>query len=232
MLRGGASHYMQRSSYNKPVFRERLEIMLEKCFPGNGLDWRVQGGKQPVQGCTWTRGFGTFPGGSYSKASACNAGDPGSIPGSGRSPGEGNGNPLQHSCLENPMDGGAWSATVHGVAKSRTRLSNFTSLQLPLQQRSQKKCCSCQTPLLWTRMTHHRQSLLRVYHGPHHPPQGGPVGGDRNGLGTGGGFESSPGWRETTPESLARPQLHQPCPWDSTGEEWNPAIHSSRPSPT
>ena len=49
-----------------------------------------------------------FPGGSDGKASACNAGDSGSIPGSGRSPGEGNGNPLQHSCLENPMDGGAW----------------------------------------------------------------------------------------------------------------------------
>ena len=48
-----------------------------------------------------------FPGGSDSKASACNAGDLGSIPGSGRSPGEGNGNPLQHSCLENPMDGEA-----------------------------------------------------------------------------------------------------------------------------
>ena len=49
-------------------------------------------------------------------------------PGSGRSPGEGNGNPLQYSCLENPMDGGAWWATVHGVTKSRTRLSDFTSL--------------------------------------------------------------------------------------------------------
>ena len=48
-----------------------------------------------------------FPGGSDGKASAWNAGDPGSIPGLGRSPGEGNGNPLQHSCLENPMDGGA-----------------------------------------------------------------------------------------------------------------------------
>ena len=59
--------------------------------------------------------------------SACNAGDPGSIPGLGRSPGEGNGNPLQYSCLENPMDRGAWRATVHGVAKSWTRLSNFTS---------------------------------------------------------------------------------------------------------
>ena len=49
-----------------------------------------------------------FPGGSDGKASAYNTGDPGSIPGSGRSPGERNGNPLQYSCLENPMDGGAW----------------------------------------------------------------------------------------------------------------------------
>ena len=59
--------------------------------------------------------------------SACNVGDLGSIPGSGRSPGEGNGNPLQYSCLENPMDGGAWWATVY-VLQSRTRLSDFTSL--------------------------------------------------------------------------------------------------------
>ena len=70
-----------------------------------------------------------FPGGSEVKVSAWNVGDPGSIPGSGRSPGEGNGNPLQYSCLENPMEGGGWWATVHGVAKSRTRLSDFTSLQ-------------------------------------------------------------------------------------------------------
>ena len=62
----------------------------------------------------------SFPGGSEVKASASNAGDLGSIPGSGRSPGEGNGNPLQYSCLENPMDRGAWWATVHGVAKSQT----------------------------------------------------------------------------------------------------------------
>ena len=55
-----------------------------------------------------------------------NAGDPGSIPGLGRSPGEGNGNPLQYSCLENPMDREAWQATAHGVAKSQTQLSNFT----------------------------------------------------------------------------------------------------------
>ena len=60
---------------------------------------------------------GTSPGGSEVKASACNAGDLGSIPGSGRSPGEGNGNPLQYSCLENPMGGGAGWATVHRVTR-------------------------------------------------------------------------------------------------------------------
>ena len=59
-----------------------------------------------------------FPGSSEVKASASNAGDPGSIPGSGRSPGEGNGNPVQYSCLENPMDWGAWWAAVHGVTES------------------------------------------------------------------------------------------------------------------
>ena len=67
-----------------------------------------------------------FPVGSDSKVSACSAGDLGSIPGSGRSPGEANGNPLQCSCLGNPMDRGAWQATVHGVTQSWTRLSNFT----------------------------------------------------------------------------------------------------------
>ena len=64
-----------------------------------------------------------LPGGSDCKESACNAGDPGSVPGLGRSPGEGNGNPLQYSCLENPMDRGAGWATSHGVAKSWTQLS-------------------------------------------------------------------------------------------------------------
>ena len=71
-------------------------------------------------------GIEGFPGGSEVKASACNVGDLGLIPGWGRSLREGNGNPLQYSCLENPMDGGAWWATVHGVTKSRTRLSDFT----------------------------------------------------------------------------------------------------------
>ena len=65
-----------------------------------------------------------FPGGSDGKESACNAGDLGSIPGLGRSSGEGNGYPLQHSCLENCMNGGASSATDHRVTKSWTQWSN------------------------------------------------------------------------------------------------------------
>ena len=65
-----------------------------------------------------------FPGGSDSKESACNAGDLGSIPGLGKHPGEENSNPLQYSCLENPMDKGAWRATVPGVARSQTWLTH------------------------------------------------------------------------------------------------------------
>ena len=65
-------------------------------------------------------------------ANAGDVRDMGSIPGVGRSSGEGNGKPLQYSCLKNPMDGGTWWATVHGVEKSRTRLSDFTSLHREL----------------------------------------------------------------------------------------------------
>ena len=65
-----------------------------------------------------------FPGSSDGKESACSAGDQGLIPGSGTFPGEGNGNPLQYSCLQNSMNRGAWRAIVYGVAKSQTQLSN------------------------------------------------------------------------------------------------------------
>ena len=81
--------------------------------------------------CPWYRGF---PDGSVGKESACNAGDigdTGSIPGSGRSPGEGNGNSIQYSCLGNPMDRGAWRATVHGVTKSQTQLNNWACTHTP-----------------------------------------------------------------------------------------------------
>ena len=76
-----------------------------------------------------------FPGGSDGKASVYNAGNPGLTPGLRRSAGEGHGSPLQYSCLENPMDGGAWLATVHEVAKSRTRLSDSLSLSPALAGR-------------------------------------------------------------------------------------------------
>ena len=66
-----------------------------------------------------------FPGGSDCEESTCNAGDANLIPGWGRSPGEGNGNPLQYSCLENSIDRGAWWATVHGVTKRWTQLNDF-----------------------------------------------------------------------------------------------------------
>ena len=66
-----------------------------------------------------------FPGGSDGKELACVAGNPGSISGSGRPPGEGNGKPFQFSCLENSMDRGAWQAIVHGVTKNQTQLSNY-----------------------------------------------------------------------------------------------------------
>ena len=74
--------------------------------------------------CTHPRIVLGFPGGSEVNASACNAGDLGLIPGLGISPGEGNGNPLQYTCLKNPMDRGAWWAAVHDLTKTWTRLSD------------------------------------------------------------------------------------------------------------
>ena len=71
-----------------------------------------------------------FPHNSVSKESAYNTGDPGSIPRSGRSPGEGNGNPLKYSCQENFMDRGAWRATVHGVAKESDMTEQLTLCQI------------------------------------------------------------------------------------------------------
>ena len=71
----------------------------------------------------WELDWG-FPSSLDSKASACSVGDPASVPQLGRSPGVGNGNPLQYSCLENPIDRGAWQAAVYGVVKSHTQLSD------------------------------------------------------------------------------------------------------------
>ena len=90
-----------------------------------------------------------FPHSSIGKASACNAEDPHSIPGLGRPPGEGNGNPLQYSCLENPMDREAWQATVPGVAESQTQLNHHHHLsagaEVALTLPSQWQClCQCE----------------------------------------------------------------------------------------
>ena len=90
-----------------------------------------------------------FPGGSDPKESACKTGDRGSIPGSGRSPGKGNGNPLQYSCLGNPMGRGAWWATVHGVAKNRTQLSN--------------ECDACGINLVPPLETEHKPSVVKAW---------------------------------------------------------------------
>ena len=81
------------------------------------MKWMVKGyktdwGKEKI--------LRSFPGCSAGKESACNSGDPGLVPGLGRSPGKENNNPLQYSCLENPVDRGVWQATAHGVTKSRT----------------------------------------------------------------------------------------------------------------
>ena len=89
-----------------------------------------------------------FPGGAEVKVSACNVGDLGSIPGSGRSPGEGNGNSLQYSCLENPIDGGAWWATVHGSQRVRHDWGTSLSLSLiaqiaPTLATGSPFCCFC-----------------------------------------------------------------------------------------
>ena len=107
------------------------------------------------------------PGGSEVKTSACNVGDLGSIPGSGRSPGEGNGNPLQYSCLENPMGRGAWWATVRRVAKSGTWLSDFTFFHFhrwhrcPLEIMFTSILCMCGKP------PQSRMKLWHVRHVPH-----------------------------------------------------------------
>ena len=100
---------------------------------------------------------GDFPSGSDGKESACNAEDQGSIPGLGRSPGEGNGNPLQYSFLENSLGRGAWQATVHGAVKSRIWPSNWAhktkhtaTQRLRKENSGMRKTWICVSALLFT----------------------------------------------------------------------------------
>ena len=115
------------SSFSKPsldIWKFLVHIMLKPTIQDFQHDLTLLAWEMSAI-IRWL-GHSCFPSSSEVKVSACDVGDPGLIPGLGRSPGEGNGNPLQYSCLENPMDRGAWWAIVHGVPKSRTRLSDFT----------------------------------------------------------------------------------------------------------
>ena len=94
---------------------------------------------QNLQFLAWQNLTSGFPGGSDGKESACSVGDQDLIPGLGRFPGEGNGNPLQYSCLENPMDGGAWLAIAHGVAKIWTWLKWLSTCSLSRQLKMKGK---------------------------------------------------------------------------------------------
>ena len=115
----------ERMQYNPPTHTDRHKsnflstskegFPLHLCQVRHPVLWRKS--EQVLQSMSSFRLYNYlgFPGGSVCKESACNAGDLGSIPELGRSPGEGNGNPLQYSCLENPMDRGTWQATVANV---------------------------------------------------------------------------------------------------------------------
>ena len=121
----------------QPKLKTNKNVTLEDLFSGLGRPtalkdavsstWVLAGLRLNVQAlATFSFSFphGNLTGGSDGKESACSAGDLGSIPRSRRSPGEGHGYPLQYSCLENSMDRGAWRASVHGIAKGQTQLSN------------------------------------------------------------------------------------------------------------
>ena len=104
-----------------------------------------------------------LPGGSEVKASACvclQCGKPGFDSWSGRSPGEGNGNPLQYSCLENTMDGGAWWAAVHRVAGSRTRLSDFIFTFHSLKMKLTKTTSLINKDVIWEHQSNFRHKLV------------------------------------------------------------------------
>ena len=116
---------MQRNKQHEVEEATNILTATRKCFRHIALDYVLQVCLLYVfKNCLLNMLLG-FPHSSVGKESASNAGDLGLIPGSGRSPGEGNGNPLQFSCLKNPMDRGAWKATAQRVAKSWTRLSDY-----------------------------------------------------------------------------------------------------------
>ena len=144
----------QSSSYlNCHQYLSQLIILLRIFFIWL-LEHRTLGSSY-FPNCFLSHSSLVFSGGSDSKESACNAGDLGLSPGLGKSPGEGNGFPLQYSGLESSMDRGAWQATVHGVTKNRTWFSNFhfhSSLLVlpPLPNLLMLKCSRAQSMVLFS----------------------------------------------------------------------------------
>ena len=118
-------HYLAPGRWSANIHRMNPQKKNAQQKKNQGLTWGVCWWMCFV---CWIWGSLLFHGGSDGKKYACKPGDPVSIPGSGRSLGEGNGNPLQYYCLENPMDRGAWQTTVHEVAKSWTRLRDWHTL--------------------------------------------------------------------------------------------------------
>ena len=119
--------------------RKGLRKYLKRSYLKISLTWKRKQSPKSRNCRVLGRIMGFLPS-SVGKESACNAGDMGSIPGLGRSPGEGNGNPLQYSCLENPMDGGTLQATVHGVARVGHNWVTFTSLGRINPRRNMQRC--------------------------------------------------------------------------------------------
>ena len=126
--------WLKRKKAKADLIAYNVKILISSFFFYNTTGpvcFSIVNNCSPVATTEWSRFEETLwsAGGSAGKESACNVGDPALIPGSRRSSGEGNGNPLLYSCLENPKDGGAWLATFHGVAKSGTWLrdSHFHS---------------------------------------------------------------------------------------------------------
>ena len=132
-------HIKENSVYSNKVLKE--ENMLEKKwtkFQGQ-MSSQVNSNKHLRKNYTKTFHVEGFPSSSDGKEFACNAGDLGSVPGSGGSPGGGNGNPLQYFCLENPSDRGGWQATVHRVSQSCTWLKLFISSSIPKRDKDVNK---------------------------------------------------------------------------------------------
>ena len=188
----------KRTAWGSLVWTDR-DVLCLKCISVNILAVTLECGKMLLD----------LPCSSDGKESACNAGDLGSIPGSGRSPGEGNGHPLQYSCLENPMDRGAWRATVHGVAESdttgRLTLQDVTVLETgyPVRRVLERAPCFAALCPATACESMHISKLKACLKNSHRAFPGGPVSDCKQGP----GFNP---WSESQiPQATSRTQHNQ-----------------------